>query len=348
MKRPARGISTDAGERLELVAETLAGLEGLAREELERLRGVRVLSETPGEVRFTYGGDAKRLRGLRTVVAVYLALHFDVPRPKALLGHQHLTRLVETLRKVNHADQFTSFRFGAAGSDSAVFARLAAALESSLNLPYDAQTGDLLLRVRPARGSWEVLIRLTPRPLSARDWRVCNRAGGLNATLAAAMVEVAGARSDDRFLNAMCGSGTLLIERRLAGKAARLVGVDNDAEALGCAQANVLKSGFQGDIDLLKGDATQLTFSGDSFDVMVADVPWGDAVGSHRENASLYPSLLTELARVGTANARCVILTHDIKLFERVLGEQSAWRLVEGVRVAHSGHHPRMYGLERA
>ena len=338
----------DAGERLELVAETLAGLEPFARGELERLRGVRVLSETPGELRFTYSGDTKRLRGLRIVVAVYLALHFDVPRPKALLGHQHLTRLIETVQIVGHANAFTGFRFGAAGSDSAVFARLAAALEASLKLPHDAEAGDLLLRVRPARGGWEVLVRLTPRPLSARDWRACNRAGGLNATLAAAMVEVVGVNSRDRFLNAMCGSGTLLIERRLAGKAARLVGVDNDDEALGCAQENVLKSGFGSDIELIKGDATHLTFPANSFDVMVADVPWGDAVGSHRENALLYPALLAELARVGTANARCVILTHEVKLFERVSGEQSAWRLVEGVRVAHSGHHPRMYGLERA
>ena len=339
----------DAGERLELVAETLAGLEGFAREELERLRGVRVLSEMPGEVRFTYGGDMKRLRALRTVVAVYLVLHFDVPRPKALLGHQHLTRLTETLRSVRETStgQFTGFRFGAAGGDSAVFARLAAALQSSVNLPYDAQTGDLLLRVRPAKGGWEVLVRLGPRPLSARDWRVCNRAGGLNATLAAAMVEVAGLASGDHFLNAMCGSGTLLIERRLAGKAARLVGVDNDDEALGCAQANVQASGFGSDIKLLKGDATNLTFPAGSSDVIVADVPWGDAVGSHRENTSLYPALLTELARVGSSNARCVILTHEVKLFERVLGEQSAWRLVNNVRVAHSGHHPRMYGLER-
>ena len=335
------------GERLELIAETLAGLEPLAREELGRLRGVRVLSETPGEVRFAYVGDAKRLRGLRTVAVVYLALHFDVPRPKALLGHQHLTRLVETIQKVNHANEFTGFRFGAAGSDSAVFARLAAALEASLKLPHDAEAGDLLLRVRPARGGWEVLVRLTPRPLSARDWRVCNRAGGLNATLAAAMVEVVGVKSQDRFLNAMCGSGTLLIERRLAGKAARLVGVDNDDEALGCAQANILKSGFGSDIELLKGDATNLTFPVNSFDVLVADVPWGDAVGSHRENVALYPALLTELARVGTANARCVILTHEVKLFERISAEQGAWRLVDSARVAHSGHHPRIYGLER-
>ena len=229
-----------------------------------------------------------------------------------------------------------------------MFARLAAALEASLKLSYDAEAGDLLLRVRPARGGWEVLVRLTPRPLSARDWRVCNRAGGLNATLAAAMVEVAGVNPQDRFLNAMCGSGTLLIERRLAGKAARLVGVDNDDGALECAQANVLKSGFQRDVELFKGDATNLTFPADSFDVLVADVPWGDAVGSHRENASLYPALLTELARMATANARCVILTHEIKLFERVLAEQSVWRLVDSVRVAHSGHHPRVYGLERA
>ena len=31
---------------------------------------------------------------------------------------------------------------------------------------------------------WEVLVRLTPRPLTARPWRVCNWPGALNAVVA--------------------------------------------------------------------------------------------------------------------------------------------------------------------
>ena len=334
----------------ELEAEVLAGLVPFAVEELKRLPGV-TLREGRAEdaVRFTYQSDLSRLRKLRTVAAVYLVLHFNVPRPKALLGHEHFTRLVEGVNTVKREPEthFTGFRFGAAGSGSAVFGRLAAALENSLDLPYDAEAGDLLLRIRPAGRGWEVLVRLGPRPLSARAWRACNRAGGLNATLAAAMVDFVGSSPDDRFLNAMCGSGTLLIERRAAGRAARLTGVDVDGDALACAEANVRESGFK-DIELLQGDATGLDFSENSFDVIVADLPWGDAVGSHDENAGLYPAFLAEMARVGTPGARCAVLTHEIKLFERVLKEQKAWELVSSLRVAHSGHHPRMYGLERA
>ena len=345
-----RAKQRPAGPPRELEAEVLAGLAPFAVEELKKLPGVTLLESGAADaVRFTYQGDLTRLERLRTVAAVYGVLHFDVPRPKALLGHEHFTRLVENINTVKREPEthFTGFRFGAAGSGSAVFGRLAAALESSLGLPYDAEAGDLLLRIRPAGRGWDVLIRLTPRPLSARAWRACNRAGGLNATLAAATVASLGAGPDDRFLNAMCGSGTLLIERRMAGRASRLVGVDIDGDALSCAEANVQGSGFK-DIELLQGDATRLSFSESSFDVIVADLPWGDAVGSHDKNAGLYPAFLTEMARVGDRDARCVVLTHEIRLFERVLREQKAWELVSSLRVAHSGHHPRMYGLERA
>ena len=345
MKRKQRR----AGASRELEAEVLAGLAPFAVEELEKLPGVTLHEHhTADAVRFTYRGDLTRLERLRTVAAVYLVLHFDVPRPKALLGHEHFTRLVASINTVKREPEahFTGFRFGAAGSGSAVFGRLAAALERALSLPYDAEAGDLLLRIRPAGRGWEVLVRLGPRPLSARAWRACNRAGGLNATLAAAMVDFVGAGPEDRFLNAMCGSGTLLIERRAAGRAARLVGVDLDADALACAEANVRESGFKG-IELSQGDATGLDFPAGSFDVILADLPWGDAVGTHSVNASLYPAFLTEMARVGTPGARCAVLTHEIKLFERVLKGQKAWALVNSLRVAHSGHHPRMYGLER-
>ena len=77
-----------------------------------------------------------------------------------------------------------------------------------------------MLRVRKAdirRDGWEVLIRLTPRPLSAREWRVCNMEGALNATIAAAMIEMTDPSARrPRVFNLMCGSGTLLIETTAA------------------------------------------------------------------------------------------------------------------------------------
>ena len=280
------------------------------------------------------------------VVAVYRLETFSVPRPKALLGHQHLTRLLQNIEEVRKEAAFTSFRFSAAGSDSAVFMRLAEEIHKETGLHHDAEEGDLLLRLRRSQKGWELLLRTTPRPLSSRPWRVCNLSGGLNATLAAAMVALVGVKSQDRFFNPMCGSGTLLIERRSRGQAARLVGCDISGEALTCSEENVQASHLSG-IELLRADATSLPFESASFDVIVADVPWGDAVGTHRDNAALYPAFLTEMARVAAPGARLAVLTHEIKLFEKVLSDFKEWQLRDTVRVFHGGHYPRVYLLAR-
>lgn len=325
----------------------LDGLKTFAVDELRALRGVTLLPGIePEGVRFRFEGDAKRLHSLRTVVAVYRVANFAVPRPKALLGHQHLQRLLGLLHGVCEGGRFESFRFGAAGSGSKVFARLAETLVAETGLVFDESGGELLLRVKPSPSGWEVLARLTPKPLSARDWRVCNIAGGLNATVAVAMLELSGVLPTDRVLNAMCGSGTLLVERAMLGAAARLVGVDLSAEAIACARENLKCAGASTRVELIEADITSVSL-GNSFDTVLADLPWGDAVGSHQENATLYPAFLQAAARLAASRARLVVLTHDIKLFESALNGCKDWRVSKVIRVAHSGHHPRMYRLDR-
>jgi tRNA (guanine6-N2)-methyltransferase len=330
--------------RLPLIldVEFLPGLESFVEAELKN-HGVQNIQQRNKEIlRFVYKNDVTKLFSLRRAVALYEVLEFSIPRPKALLGDEHLRRLVqaiEAVRALHQNNTFASFRFSAAGRDSSVFQTLAETLSQRLQLPYDAKEGNLLLIVRPSEKGWDVAIRLTPRPLSARSWRTCNLEGGLNATLAVVMNDLAEVKPTDRYLNAMCGSGTLLIEMR---KAARLVGVDISKKALACAEKNVTASGIT-KIELLEADATQLPFAENSFDVVTADVPWGDAVGSHEGNAKLYPAFLQEMARVTTPSARLVVLTHELKLFEKILA--AFWHIKAQHRVFHGGHYPNIYLL---
>lgn len=331
----------------------LEGLAGLLREELAA-SGADVLSEHPDGLRVRAAGAAKLL-GSRLASAVYARLGFPVPRPRALLGDEHFRRLAGALRETAGSPaRFRGFRFAAAGSDSAVFRRLAASLEVATGLPFDADAGELLVRVRPdphGQG-WEALLRLTPRPLSARPWRVCNRPGGLNATLAAAMNRLAGERPGDRYLNLMCGSGTLLVERFLAGPAAALTGLDADAEAIACTRRNLAAAGAGRACRLLASDVRSAALSEGGFDVIAVDLPWGDAVGSHQENVRLHPAVLDRAARLAAPGARLVLLTHELRLFQRVLSEQALaepapWRVDRELRVAHGGHFPHAYLLRR-
>jgi tRNA (guanine6-N2)-methyltransferase len=325
-----------------LEVEFLPGLESFIQAELKSYSVQNVQKRNKETLRFVYNDDVKKLFTLRRAVALYEVLEFPIPRPKALLGDEHLRRLIqeiENIRALHPKNIFTSFRFSAAGSDSSVFQKLAEIVSQRLQLPYDAKEGNLLLVIRPSEKGWEVAIRLTPRPLSARNWRVCNLEGGLNATLAVVMNDLAEVKATDRYLNAMCGSGTLLVELR---KAAKLVGVDISKKALACAEQNIKASGVRAEV--LEADATQLPFAENSFDVITADVPWGDVVGTHEGNAKLYPAFLQEMARITTPSARLVVLTHELNLLEKVL-TTSSWQIKTQHRVFHGGHYPNIYLL---
>jgi 23S rRNA G2445 N2-methylase RlmL len=337
-------------------ADILEGLEQIGRAELRERLGSAVVfgaDTREGTIRFSYNGALRRLLDLRSFVAVYLVHTFAVPRPRALLGHQHLTALHEllaTARALFPKDAFRTLRLSAAGQDSTVMSRLKAELAQGSGLESVADDADMLLRLRPSMHGtgWEALVRLSPRPLATRNWRVCNRPGALNATLAYAMMRLSEPRSTDRFVNLACGSGTLLVERLALGPAQLVIGCDVDTEALECARENLRAAGYERLARLERWDAAHLPLGDNSVSVICADLPFGQLVGSHRENELLYPRILAEAARIAAHGARMVLLTHEVRLLERIAAEQvSAWRLDNVLRVRSGGMTPRVYLLRR-
>ena len=75
--------------------EVLPGLEEAAADELAALAGAAppaVRSPGEGVLRAT-GIPQAVIESARRVVAVFLVVPVAVPRPRGLLGHQHLTRI---------------------------------------------------------------------------------------------------------------------------------------------------------------------------------------------------------------------------------------------------------------
>jgi ubiquinone/menaquinone biosynthesis C-methylase UbiE len=304
-----------------------------------------------------YDGDLAALLDLETVLAVYGQRWFDIPRPKALLGHAELTTLlgmIEVVRELHPPEAFRTFRISAAGEDSSVLVRLREALATATGLEYVPEEGDLLIRLRrPLDGSegWDVLIRLSPRPLSVRDWRVCNLAGALNASVAQAMIRLTRPSPDDVVLNVGCGSATLLIERLLHSPARLAIGCDTEPEALACAGENVRASGV-GSIHLYDWDAGDLPMPEASVDVILTDLPFGQLVGSHERNVALYPRVLRETARVMIRGGLFAAITQDIRLWEGLIADAAAdWTLAQvlPIKLPFGGGHlrPRIYLLRR-
>lgn len=345
------------GPRYLCEAEVVTGLKDHAAAELSSRFGDAVRPQEkvkPEEIPFYYDGDLMALGALTKSVAVYLVGHFAVPRPQGLLGHQNFTRLqklISTVRSMHPAGTFKTFRISAAGSQSPVFQRIKDEIAQATSMTYDEDEADLLLRVRKADiygDGWEVLIRLTPRPLSARAWRVCNMEGALNATIASAMIEMTDPRPDDRVFNLMCGSGTLLIERLTRAPADAVGGCDTNLTALRCAADNLTAARFTERAELFEMNVTNLDLPDGCIDMVCADLPWGQMVGSHEHNQELYPKVLAEAGRIAAPGARAVFITHEIRLMDRVLRDcADVWQVKQEVKVFQGGLHPRVYVLGR-
>ena len=332
----------------------------VADEVTELLAPPRPPQPVPGRddaLRLGHTGALRDVLGLRTAVAAFVVLHFDVPRPRSLTSGDHLTRIVDAMYGSLRAAGSSSFRFEAAGADSAVFARLAALLHEATGLSYEPEHGELVLRVvrgLPAAGAdpgWDVLVRIGPRPLSARRWREVDYPGAANATIAAAMARLAGVRAEDRVLNLMCGSGTLLIERLLAGPVAAAAALDDEPLALDATAANLRAAGLR-NVRLEQADATSPewlsgVFGDDRFDLLLADPPWGTLHGSHAQAEHVHAGLLRAARAVAAPGARLAVLTHEVKVMERVVADAAGlWTPVAPpLRVFAKGHHPRIWLL---
>ncbi|WP_394793040.1 RNA methyltransferase [Armatimonas sp.] len=345
----------------EYIIETVPGLEQLMSAEVrERFPSPpKKERDEPGVLRLAFSGKAERLLALRLAVAVFRWRMHPVPRPTGLLGHQYFSAILSDCRAaiaLHPEGSFTSLRLAAAGRATEVMARLASELAKALNLTVDntgEETQTLLVRLRPLQKKvekpprrrsrddapeveefytvWESLVSLSPRPLSTRAWRVSNYPGAVNACVGYAMAKLAG--ESEHFLNLCAGSGTILIEREQK----TAVGCDTSKAARTAAAAN--------GVELKDWDATAVPLDDGWADAIAADLPFGQRIGSHKDNVKLYPALLTEAARLLRPGGTGVFLTHEIRLFEETLGPQ--WKIERVIPLALGGMHPRLYVLER-
>ena len=338
----------------EFEAEVIPGLEAFAHDELLNRFGTKatqIRSGRAGFLRFRFSGSPLELRALRSVVAVYQIHQFAIPRPKALLGHQYFARLTMILSGATRlfAQPARTLGIGAAGSESSVMRRLHNELAGALRLDVAAvDKGELFIRIMPDRraGGWEVLVRTTRRPLSAREYRRENMPGSLNATVAYVMTKVGPLPRGSAAINLCSGASTIAIEHALARSADLLLALDSSDTALETGRRNARASGVEGRICHLLADGTTAPLASGSADRLYADMPFGHLIGSHDENKRLYPAILREAARLARPNAAFIVLTQEVRLMRRSL-DTSLWRADREIRINLRGLYPRLFVLRR-
>lgn len=331
-------VELEAVEGLEdVVAAEAAGLTSNAVEPIVRERAViACVTSLDG------------LTSLRCAVAAYIVVSRGGAKPTVLVGDDGLARACVSVIDAAPPDAFATFGIDMPGRDSPAARRVREAVASATGLRYEKERGQLLVRCRRSKDGWQALVRLTPKPLSTRPWRTTSVPGAVNACIAASMVRMLEPTPDDAFLNLMCGSGTIAIERALAGPATRIVALDNDPDMTRIAEEHGGRAGVSERVQVVLGDATSSALAAESFDAIAAVLPYGFRIGSHAENESGYALVLHEAARVARPGARFALLTQEVKLIESTLAEQGAWELRSSRRVWQGGHRPSLCVLARA
>jgi 23S rRNA G2445 N2-methylase RlmL len=161
--------------------------------------------------------------------------------------------------------------------------------------------------------------RLSDAALRQRTYRRVSLPASLKPTVARAMVLVSDPRADDIFLDPMCGSGTILIERAVTARYRLLLGGDIDPDAVRATMQNI--GPRYKPIELQVWDARDLPLEDGSVSVIVTNMPFGRQIGTVEDNRKLYPALLDEWTRILKSEGRMALLTSERSLLRRALGE---------------------------
>ncbi len=145
-------------------------------------------------------------------------------------------------------------------------------------------------------------------------------------------------------LDPFCGSGTLLFELEKAVRPAALLGVDISGTALDAARENA-KAANSG-ARFLRKDI--LSFEpGEPFDLLLANMPFGNRVGTHAANETLYRGFVRLLPHLIKPDGVAVLYTMEYKLLTACLAVARGLAAADGTRTEAGGLHPRVVVVRR-
>ncbi|MBR6429127.1 MAG: methyltransferase [Clostridia bacterium] len=207
--------------------------------------------------------------------------------------------------------------------DRAALVKATAAAVENGSLANSPSDYEVELRVEgSARGA-----RLYAKLFSFRDTRFDYREGSIPASMApnvaASVLRLASEylSVNARVIDPCCGSGTLLIERGLMSPCASLTGVDIAHRAIDIARRNSALAGVNAKYtvnDILRFECHR------PYDELIANLPFGNRVGTHSSCEKLYSGLLAKLPQLVKKGGVAILYTMEFTLLKRLIREQGA------------------------
>ena len=336
------------------------GLENIAREELaerfENTGHLKIIGRKPQRILFQYSGNPRDLLSLRTAEHLFLVIK---QLPKMTRSRRSLTALSRSLARFNFGEAFAccrqvgirlrkriTFRVTSRLAGQRNFRRLdlqrvveRALLERGWHNTGTGAALDVWAEVHGDDGY--ISIRLSPIEMAQRPYKQAHIPASLKPTLAYSMVRLSQPRPNDVFLDAMCGAGTLLLERAFAGRYRYLIGGDVSTEALAATVANFGRK--HQPRQFFHWDAQNLPLQPKTVDKIVCNLPFGETVGNASQLATLYQKCLREYQTVLKPSGKMVLLTSQRTLLDSLLKQQRALKIAQRVTVNVRGKRAWIY-----
>ena len=350
-------------------AQTMPGVEQIAWLEVRQrfphatLKEYLFAKERNGILVFDYDGPLEHLLELRTVEDVFLlALSTEVDsRGRGAL--QEVTRAMQTgplfeqallvFRKQRRLGRQPTYRVVTRMEGQHQFRRVDVEQAVLRGLEHRLGDGWKLVEEDANLEVWTNLLggrlfcglRLSDRTMRHREYQSAHLPASLRPSVAAAMVFLTTPDASDTFLDPMCGSGTLLAERMLAGTYQQVLGGDIAERHAEIARQNL--AGLGDNWRVSRWDARKLPLASASVDAVATNPPFGKQIGSQQEVERLYPAVLAELARVLKPGGRAVLLSSQYDLLKEMVRQQSGLEIVRGYSIAVLGEWGRIYLLRK-
>src|SRR5690606_6844598 len=283
-------------------------------------------------------GPAELLDRLRLYSTASLSLGEDDEPDLDPLRRSATSGVISTVAPAGAA---VTFRVGSATGSTDVPAGLRTALTERIGAGFGwtNDPGDWLINVTRYGERW--LAELGPLHWTRRFGRLERLPWSSTPVLAATLVRMAKIGPGHLVADPFCGSGTLLVLAGLAGDDVRLFGADRDPEAVRLAKINLDRFGVRARLRTAPADRIELRDQ--AADRVVANLPFGKQVGSHRDNERLYPAALREIGRILDPRGRAVLLTDDKRLFTEAVQRTGGIKIIRERVLGFGGVTPTAY-----
>lgn len=340
-----------------------AGLETVAREELAERFGnaatLKILAPKPQRVLFQYAGNPRELLSLRTAEHLFLVVK---KLPKMNRSRGSLAALSGSLARLNFRETFNCCRQMGLKVRKRVTFRVTSRLSGQRNFRrLDLQRvvertlrerGWQLTSPNPALDVWAEVhgddgylsIRLSPIEMAQRRYKQAHIPASLKPTLAYSMVRLSQPSPNDVFLDAMCGAGTILLERAFAGRYRYLIGGDISRKAL---SATVTNFGRQHQPrQFFHWDARALPLQPNAVDKIVCNLPFGETHGEASRLTRLYREWLHQFEVVLKPRGRMVLLTSQRPLLDTLVKQRRKLKVRQRLPVDVRGVRAWIYVMQ--